>query len=101
MRWNKQQAKFPYYQRSRKGTSKTHEWYFIKQVPCERWRAGYRGTMREWCMNEGGLFDTPEEARAYCEKRDKQKWRCYGCKKEMKVGMWENHACEIEMEGGK
>ena len=74
MKWNKQQAQYPQYQRSRKGTSKTHEWFFISQAPVTngKWLAGYRGTALECYMNEGGFFNTPEEARAYCEKRDKQ-----------------------------
>lgn len=74
MKWNKQGAQF---QRSRKGTSKAHEYFFITTVGAmgAGWLAGYRGIYRLVLMNGAGFFRTPEEARAYCEKIDRKKNR--------------------------
>jgi hypothetical protein len=71
MKWNKQGAQF---QTSRKGTSKAHEYYFITTISAggKGWLTGYKGYGRQVIMQSAGTFNTPAEARAYCEKVDRE-----------------------------
>ena len=71
MKWNKQGAKW---QTTRKGTTRAHAYYFITKhgTGSDKWVAGYYGFGRQIVMNSAGLFDTAEQARAYCEKIDRE-----------------------------
>ena len=71
MKWNKQGVQF---QASRRGTSKAHEYYFVTTIGAggAGWLTGYRGYGRQIVMQSAGTFKTAQEARAYCEKADKE-----------------------------
>lgn len=71
MKWNKQGAKW---QTSRKGTAKAHLYYFITKhgTGTDKWAVGYYGFGQQIIMNKAGLFNTAQEARAYCERIDRE-----------------------------
>lgn len=71
MKWNAQGAKW---QQSRRGTARAHDYYFITQhgTGNGEWMAGYKGFGRLVEMKSAGTFKTAQEARAYCEKIDRE-----------------------------
>ena len=71
MKWNKQGAQF---QTSRRGTSRAHEYYYVTTIGAggAGWLAGYKGYGKQITMNSAGAFKTAQEARAYCEKVDRE-----------------------------
>jgi len=71
MKWNKEGKQF---QASRRGTSNAHDYYFITTIGAggEGWLTGYRGFNTQIVMRSAGLFNTAQEARAYCEKVDRE-----------------------------
>jgi hypothetical protein len=72
MKWNKQGAKW---QNTRRGTTRAHEYYFITTYGTganNKWAVGFYGFGKQIVMNSAGLFDTAQEARAYCEARDRE-----------------------------
>ena len=71
MKWNTQGKKW---QESRKGTARAHLYYFITKhgTGADKWQTGFYGYGRQVVMTSAGLFDTAEEARAYCEKVDRE-----------------------------
>lgn len=71
MKWNTQGAKW---QESRKGTARAHLYYFITThgTGNGEWQVGYYGFGKQIEMKSAGTFKTAEEARAYCEKIDRE-----------------------------
>jgi len=71
MKWNKQGVQF---QASRRGTSNVREYYFVTTIGAggKGWLAGYRGFGTQVVMHSAGTFKTAQEARAYCEKVDRE-----------------------------
>lgn len=71
MKWNTQGKKW---QTSRRGTSRAHEYYFITQhgTGSQKWAVGYYGYGRQVVMQSAGTFATARQARAYCEKIDRE-----------------------------
>lgn len=71
MKWNTQGAKW---QTSRKGTARAHFYYFVTThgTGNGEWQAGYYGYGRQIEMKSAGTFKTAREARAYCEKIDRE-----------------------------
>ena len=71
MKWNTQGEKW---QQSKKGTARAHLYYFITKhgTGDGKWQAGYYGFGRQIEMKSAGTFDTAQEARAYCEKIDRE-----------------------------
>lgn len=71
MKWNKQGAKW---QETRRGTTRAHAYYFITKhgTGADKWAVGFYGFGRQIVMNSAGLFDTAQEARAYCEAKDRE-----------------------------
>lgn len=53
-----------------KGTSRAHWYYWIKREGAHNWRAGYYGFNMEIPYRE--TFITSAQARAYCEKVDRE-----------------------------
>ncbi len=71
MKWNKQGAKW---QQTRTGTTRARAYYFITKhgTGADKWQVGYFGFGRQIVMNSAGLFDTAQQARAYCEQIDRE-----------------------------
>lgn len=71
MKWNTQGAKW---QTTRKGTTRAHAYYFITKhgTGANKWAVGYYGFGQQIIMKSAGLFDTASQARAYCEKIDRE-----------------------------
>jgi hypothetical protein len=71
MKWNKQGAKW---QETRRGTTRAHAYYFITKhsTGADKWAVGFYGFGKQIIMNSAGLFDTAQEARAYCEAKDRE-----------------------------
>jgi len=71
MKWNSEGKKW---QQSREGTARAHKYYFITKhgTGKDKWQAGYYGFGKQVVMTSAGLFDTAREARAYCEKIDRE-----------------------------
>jgi hypothetical protein len=71
MKWNKASGQF---QATRRGTSRTREYYFVTTIGAggEGWLTGYRGFGTQIVMHSAGTFKTPQEARDYCEKIDRE-----------------------------
>jgi hypothetical protein len=53
-----------------KGTARAHLYYWIKKEGPSDWRAGYYGFGMEIPYRE--TFATSAQARAYCEKKDRE-----------------------------
>jgi len=70
MKWNTQGNKW---QQTRGGTARAHKYYFITKhgTGTDKWQAGYYGFGKQVVMTSAGLFDTAEQARAYCEQADR------------------------------
>jgi hypothetical protein len=71
MKWNKPSKQF---QASRRGTSLVHDYYFITTIGAggKGWLVGYRGFGTQIVMHSAGIFESAQEARAYCEKVDRE-----------------------------
>jgi hypothetical protein len=71
MKWNLEGKKW---QQTRRGTTRAHAYYFITKhgAGADKWQAGYYGYGQQVIMNSAGLFDTAQQARAYCEKIDRE-----------------------------
>jgi hypothetical protein len=71
MKWNSEGKNW---QQSRRGTTQAHAYYFITRhgVGNGEWQAGYYGFGKQIEMKSAGTFKTAQEARAYCEKVDRE-----------------------------
>ena len=74
MRWNKPRAGRVYWQTSKRGTARAHSYYFITQHSTgdSSYCVGYYGFSNQIVMKSAGTFHTAQEARAYCERIDKE-----------------------------
>ena len=76
MKWNKPSgySSFPKWQQTRRGTARARLYYFITQhgTGNGEYLAGYYGYLDQIIMKSAGTFHTAQEARAYCERVDKE-----------------------------
>jgi hypothetical protein len=69
IKWNKQGAQF---QKSRKGTTKAHVYYFVTTIGTGNgeWAVGYYGYGKQVVMKSAGTFPTAKQARQFCQLHD-------------------------------
>jgi hypothetical protein len=76
MKWNKPSgySSFPKWQQTRRGTARARLYYFITQhgTGDGSYCVGYGGFGTQVVMKSAGTFNTAQEARAYCERIDKE-----------------------------
>lgn len=71
MKWN---SDWTGWQQTHKGTARARRYYFVTNRLSDsgKWQAGYHGFRKDVIMESAGEFDTSADARAYCEKVDRE-----------------------------